>query len=114
MSVTNQQLVAGLSALSQQDLVEVIAEVLENREAEVSRPEWVEARLALVEAYRFNEASGTPSDWELLLLARPAHRGALLNDGNGPTQEGGCCGLTLVSYAKRAICPICRRQASLT
>lgn len=113
-ALTRQELISALVAMPQRELVEVIALALENRTPEVSRPEWEESRLALVEAHRFNEASGGPSDWELLLLARPSTLGEFVTDGGGPTQEGGCCGQTLASYSKRIVCPICGSPASAT
>jgi len=113
-SQPDSDLVGALAALPERQLVEVIALALEARKAEVSRPEWQSAKLVLAEAHRFNEASGTPSPWELLVLARPERPGEFVADGYGPSQEGGCCGLTLVSYAKRIICPVCGRPASAT
>lgn len=109
---SDRDLVEVLKSLPERRLVEIVALALEAREAEVSRPEWQSAKLVLAKAHRFNEASGTPSPWELLLLARPQYPGDFVAEGYGTSQEGGCCGLTLVSYAKRIICPVCGRQAS--
>lgn len=113
-TVPNRDLVDALIALPERRLVEVIALALEAREAEVGRREWQSAKLVLAEAQRFNEASGTPSPWELLVLARPQRHGEFVDEGLGPTQEGSCCGLTLASYAKSIVCPVCGKPASAT
>lgn len=103
-----------LVSLPEWQLVEVIAMALEGREAAVSRPEWQSAKFVLAEAHRFNEVSGVSSPWELLVLARPQHVGEWVAEERGPSQEGNCCGLTLVSYAKRIVCPICGSAATAT
>ncbi len=107
-------LVDALLSLPERQLVEVIALALEARKAEVGRPEWQSAKLVLAQAHRFNEASGTASPWELLVLARPQRHGEFVEEGYGLSQEGSCCGLTLVSYAKTIVCPICGKPASAT
>ena len=114
MTPPNRALVDALIALPQRELVEVVALALEVREAEVARPEWQVARLVLAEATRFNEASGSPSDWDLLVLARPQRLGEFVEDGWGPSQEGSCCGMTLASYAKSIVCPVCGKLSSAT
>lgn len=114
MTLPNRELVDALIALPERELVEVVALALEAREAEVARPEWQAAKLVLAEAHRFNEASGSPSAWELLVLARPQRPGEFVEDGGGPSQEGSCCGVTLASYAKRIVCPLCGMPASAT
>lgn len=110
----NRELVDALTSLPEQQLVEVIALALEAREAKVGRPEWESAKLVLAEAHRFNETSAVPSPWTLLVLARPQYSGEFVDEGQGPSQEGTCCGLTLVSYAKRIVCPVCGRPATAT
>jgi len=110
----NSELVDALSSLPERQLVDVIVLALETREAKVGRPEWQSAKLVLAEAHRFNETSSTPSPWTLLVLARPQYPGECVDDGHGPSQEGTCCGLTLVSYAKRIVCPVCGRPATAT
>lgn len=112
--LTDRELVDLLVSLPQHRLVEVVALSLELRKAEVARPEWQEAKLVFAEAHRFNETSGTPSPWELLVLARPQTLGEFVTEGSGPSEEGSCCGFTLVSYAKRILCPVCGQQASAT
>lgn len=113
-SPLKRDLIDALIALPQRELVEVVASALEARDAEVARPEWQAAKLVLVEAHRFNEDSGSPSPWELLVLARPQRLGEFVEDGSGPSQEGTCCGLTLAAYAKSIICPVCGKTASAT
>ena len=110
----NRYLSDALIVLPQRELVEVVASALEAREAEVARPKWQAARLVLAEAHRFNEDSGSPPPWELLVLARPHRPGEFAEDGSGPSQEGTCCGLTLAAYAKNIICPVCGKPASAT
>jgi hypothetical protein len=110
----DRELADALASLPERRLVEVVALALEARKAEVSRPEWQTAKLVLAELHRFNEASGAPSPWELLLLARPEHLGEFVDEGHGPSQEGTCCGLALVSYAKRIICPVCGEPVGAT
>lgn len=110
----NRELVDALTSLPERQLVEVIALALEAREAEVGRPEWQSAKFVLAEAHRFNETSAVPSPWTLLVLARPQYSGEFVDEGLGPGQEGTCCGLTLVSYAKRIVCPVCGRPATAT
>lgn len=112
--LSDRELVDALTSLPERRLVEVIATALEAREAEVARPEWQSAKLVLAEAHRAIEASDTASPWELLVLARPQDIGDFVTEGGGPSQEGGCCGLTLASYAKRIVCPVCGSQASAT
>lgn len=110
----NQELVDALISLPEPQLVEVIASALEAREAKVARPEWQSVKLVLAEAHRFNETSAVPSPWTLLVLARPQCPGELADEACGPSQEGSCCGLTLLSYAKRIVCPVCGRPAAAT
>ena len=112
--LSNRDLIDALIALPERELVEVVALALEAREAEVARPEWQAAKLVLAEAHRFNEASGSPSVWDLLVLARPQRLGEFVEDGWGPSQEGSCCGVTLASYAKSIVCPVCGKPASAT
>lgn len=113
-SVAGRDLVEALALLPERQLIEVVALALEAREAEIARPEWRSAKLVLAQAHRFNEGSGTPSPWELLVLARPQQCGEFVAEGDGPSQEGGCCGLTFASYAKTIICSICGSPASAT
>lgn len=110
----DRELVDALASLPERRLVEVVSQALEAREAEVSRPEWQSAKLVLAELHRFNEALGMQSPWELLLVARPQNLGEFVDEGCGPSQEGTCCGLTLVSYAKRMVCPACGQLADAT
>ena len=112
--MSNQALITALIALPEHELVEVVGEALAQRKAEVSRPEWEEAKLFLAKAHRFNERSGVSSDWEILALARALDESHLIADGTGPTEEGGCCGFTLAAYAKRVICPLCGEIAYAT
>ncbi|WP_321909478.1 hypothetical protein [Burkholderia cepacia] len=110
----NRELVDALTSLPERQLVEVIALALEARQAQVGHPEWQSARFVLAEVHRFNETSATPSPWALLVLARPQYPGEFVDEGHGPSQEGTCCGLTLVSYAKRIVCPVCGKPATAT
>ncbi|OXJ26149.1 hypothetical protein CFB82_35460 [Burkholderia sp. HI2714] len=103
-----------LTSLPERQLVDVIALALEAREAKVGRPEWQSAKLVLAEVHRFDEASAVPSPWTLLVLARPQDPEEFIDDGHGPSQEGTCCGLTLVSYAKRIVCPVCGGPVTAT
>ena len=114
MTLSNRDLVDALIALPQRELVEVLALALEAREAEVARPDCQATKLVLAEVHRFTEASGSPSAWNLLVLARPQRLGEFAEDGGGPSQEGRCCGVTLASYAKRIVCPVCGMPASAT
>jgi hypothetical protein len=112
--MSHQTLIASLLALPEHELIEVVGKALADRRAEVSRPEWGEAKLFLAQAHRFSEASGTPSPWEVLALARPLEPCDLITSSIGPTQEGSCCGVTLAAYAKRIICPLCGAAGSAT
>jgi hypothetical protein len=112
--MSHQTLLAALLALPEHELIEVVGKALASRKAEVSRPEWEEAKLFLAYAHRFSAASGSPSPWEILALARPLESGDSVTSGGGPTQEGTCCGVTLVSYAKRIICPLCGTTSCAT
>jgi hypothetical protein len=51
--MSQDEMIEALVALSQQALVGVVATALARRTAEVSRPEWEEARLCLAQAHRF-------------------------------------------------------------
>ena len=111
---SSRELLDALIALPQRELVEVVALALEARKAEVARPEWQAAKLVLAELHRSSEGSGSPSSWDLLVLARPQRAGEFVEDGWGPSQEGICCGFVLASYAKRIICPVCGDPTSAT
>lgn len=113
-ALSNEQLITTLAELPEHALVETIALALEKRRAGVCRPEWEEAKLCLAEVHRFNESSGTPTSWELRVLARPQVPGEYVSEGDGPAQEGACCGVTLAAFAKRIVCPICGRPANAT
>jgi hypothetical protein len=110
----NNSLIQTLVELPQRELMDVIARALEQRTADVARPEWEEAKLCLAEVHRFHEGSNQPGPWEVLLVARP--RDAEPNDAQdfGASQEGAHCGHTLIGYEKQAICPICWQPAELT
>ncbi|EMN5130389.1 hypothetical protein [Burkholderia contaminans] len=110
----NRGLVDALASLPERQLVDVIALALEAREAKVARPEWQSAKLVLAEVHRFHETPAASSPWTLLVLARPQYPGEFVDDGHGPSQEGTCCGLTLISYAKRIVCPVCGGPVSAT
>ena len=107
------QLAAALKSLSQRELALVLNDVLSSRDADIAAPACEEVKLVLAEAYRVRDSAGGRPAWELLVLASPAEEDAFVTD-IAPTQEGSCCGVSLIGYAKNVMCPLCGQAAHLT
>ena len=113
ITLKRSEVIAALTALPQRELVDVLNDVLSRRVADAAGLCFEEVKLVVAEAYRAGNTDGPHSDWELLRLASPAEKGAFVTDV-APTQEGSCCGVTLVGYAKNVVCPLCAKRTNLT
>ena len=107
------ELAAVLLAMPQSELVGVLNDVFSRRVADVVSPDIEEAKLIVAGAYRARDIDVQTPAWEILVLASPAEKGTFVTD-IAPTQEGSCCGVTLVAYAKDVLCPLCGRRTGLT
>jgi len=117
MDITSKrsEIVSVLMAMPLRDLVDVLNDVLSRRFTDVAGRDFEERKLVIAEAYRAHNGDACYSGWELLVLASPTEMGAYVTDSDAaPTQEGGCCGIVLLRYAKNVVCPLCGKSANLT